>query len=66
MTPEKKRTAAKALSLIVIMGGSIVVAGMVTMLHPAKRQSHLKRFHSAVALHTAILFVLLGAGLLCL
>jgi hypothetical protein len=26
MTPEKKRTTAKALSLLVIMGGSIVVA----------------------------------------
>ncbi len=64
LNPEKARFKVKLIGLVVAIIGLLPLAGYI--LNKPFLYYYIEGFNSAIALHTASLFVLLGLGLLCL
>lgn len=64
LNPEKSKLKLKIIGLITAVIGAIAISGYC--LNIPLLYYYIERINSAIAFHTAVLFVLLGIGLLCL
>jgi len=64
LNPKKLQSKLRIIGLIVVSSGTLAVVGYI--MNAPLLYYFIEGMNSAIALHTAILFVLLGVGLLCL